>query len=288
MSTSTAATTPGRPPTSPRRSGRAPVPPLPVPSRGVRHLRRGARALAWRNLVATVRQPQALVFQLIQPVLFVLMFTYVFGGAIAVPGRSYVDFLLPGIFVQTMVFGGITTAIALSADMSTGFLDRVRSLPVSRGAFLTGRVLADTVVNTASIAVMAAVGLAVGFRPDAGIAGITGAFALLLALGVAALWFFIYLGLSVKTAEAAQAVSSVVVFPLVFVSSVFVPTDSMPSWLRGFAEHQPISVTAEALRALLLGGDTGGATGPVAQAAAWIAGITVVFAWLSVRRYRTT
>ncbi len=257
----------------------------PGPAGGLRHLRRGAGALAWRNLVAAARQPQAAVFLLLQPVLFVLMFRYVFGGAISTPGGSYVDFLMPGIFTQTMVFGGIATAVALSEDMSSGFLDRVRSLPVSRAAFLTGRVLADSLRNVVSILLMTAVGVAVGFRPDLDAVRLLLAFGLLLLVGVAFLWFYAWLGLQVSTPEAAQAASFPLVFPLVFVSSVFVPTQSMPSWLQAFAEHQPVSVIAQALRALLTGGEW---QSPLLQAVAWSVGIGVVFATLAVRRYRRT
>jgi ABC-2 type transport system permease protein/oleandomycin transport system permease protein len=257
----------------------------PERSRGLRHLRRGAGALAWRNLAAAARQPQAAVFLLVQPVLFVLMFRYVFGGAISTPGGSYVDFLMPGIFTQTMVFGGIATAVALSEDMNSGFLDRIRSLPVSRAAFLTGRVLADSLRNVVSILLMTAVGVAVGFRPDLDAVRLLLAFGLLLLVGVAFLWFYAWLGLQVSTPEAAQAASFPLVFPLVFVSSVFVPTQSMPSWLQAFADHQPVSVTAQALRALLTGGEW---QSPLLQAVAWSIGIGVVFAALAVRRYRRT
>jgi len=269
----------------------APVPALvtgaaarPPRSRGPAHLRRGAAALAWRNLVATMRQPQAAVFLLVQPVLFVLMFRYVFGGAISAPGTSYVDFLMPGIFTQTIIFGGIATAVALSEDMSTGFLDRVRSLPVSRAAFLTGRVVADSARNLISILLMALVGILVGFRPELDVLNLLAALGLLLAVGVASLWFYAYLGLRVSSPEAAQAASFPLVFPLVFVSSVFVPTASMPSWLQVFAENQPVSVTADALRGLLLGGPV---QGPLLQALAWALGIGSLFAWLSIRRYRS-
>jgi ABC-2 type transport system permease protein/oleandomycin transport system permease protein len=191
---------------------------------------------------------------------------------------------MPGIYTQTMIYGGIATAVALSEDMNSGFLDRVRSLPVSRGAFLTGRVLADSARNVVSIALMATVGVLVGFRPEPDVLRLLGAVGLLVAVGVAFLWFYAYLGLRVSTPEAAQAASFPLVFPLVFVSSVFVPTASMPSWLRVFAENQPVSVIADALRGLLLGGPV---QGPLLQSLAWVAGIGAFFAWLSIRRYRS-
>jgi ABC-2 type transport system permease protein/oleandomycin transport system permease protein len=277
MSTTTASTARA---TGPHARSSAPA----ARTRGASHLARGAAALAWRNLVTTFRQPQAAVFLLVQPVLFVLMFRYVFGGAISAPGGSYVDFLMPGIFTQTMIFGGIATAVALSEDMSTGFLDRVRSLPVSRSAFLTGRVLADSGRNVVSILLMAGVGVLVGFRPDASVLNLLAALALLLGVGVAFLWFYAYLGLTAKTPEAAQAASFPIVFPLVFVSSAFVPTSSMPSWLQAFAAHQPVTVTADALRGLLLGGEV---QSPLLQSIAWLAGIGTVFALLAIRRYRS-
>ncbi|MGL4173788.1 MAG: ABC transporter permease [Actinomycetota bacterium] len=253
-------------------------------STGLTHLRRGAGALAWRNIINTVRQPQAAVFLFVQPVMFILMFRYVFGGAISTPNGSYVDYLMPGIFTQTMIFGGINTAVALSQDLSNGFLDRVRSLPVSRAAFLTGRVLADAGRSTISIVIMVLVGVLVGFRPDLNMLKLLTAFGLLIVIAVAFLWFYAWLGMRVSSPEAAQAASFPLVFPLVFVSSVFVPTTSMPSWMQGFAEHQPVGVTAQTIRALVTDGQP--VQSLLLQSFAWAVGIGVVFAALAIRRYR--
>ena len=242
-----------------------------------------ALAIAARNLIAYRRIPQLLVFSTIQPVIFVLLFRYVFGGAISVPGRSYVDFLMPGIFVQTVVFGAMGTAIGLASDLKTGLLERFRSLPMARSAVLAGRTFADLARNVFVVALMAAVGFAVGFRVHTSSLGLLGALALVLLFGYALSWVFAAVGLAVGDAETAQAAAFPILAPLVFASSVFVPVDSMPGWLQVFAEHQPVSVTASAVRALVLGGPV--AT-DVVQSLAWSIGILIVFAPLAVRRYR--
>lgn len=241
-----------------------------------------ALTATWRNLVGQLRQPQIIVFAAIQPIMFTLLFRYVFGGAINVPGVDYVNYLMAGVFVQTVVFGGIATAVGLTEDLGSGVVDRFRTLPMARSAMLTGRVLADVVRNLMSIVIMLAVGLAVGFRP-AGVSGVLGAIALLLLLGVAFSWYYAFVGLTVKNAEAAQAAGFLVVFPLTFASSAFVPTDSMPSWLQTFAEHQPITAAINAIRALFLGLPTGDV---VPTALIWIVGITVVMATAAVARYQ--
>ncbi len=241
-----------------------------------------ALTATWRNLVGQLRQPQIIVFAAIQPIMFTLLFRYVFGGAINVPGVDYVNYLMAGVFVQTVVFGGIATAVGLTEDLGSGVVDRFRTLPMARSAMLTGRVLADVVRNLMSIVIMLAVGLAVGFRP-AGVSGVLGAIALLLLLGVAFSWYYAFVGLAVKNAEAAQAAGFLVVFPLTFASSAFVPTDSMPSWLQTFAEHQPITAAINAIRALFLGLPTGDV---VPTALIWIVGITVVMATAAVARYQ--
>ncbi|SNS61185.1 ABC-2 type transport system permease protein/oleandomycin transport system permease protein [Geodermatophilus pulveris] len=235
-----------------------------------------------RNLVGQLRQPQILVFAAIQPIMFTLLFRYVFGGAITVPGVDYVDYLMAGVFVQTVVFGGIATAVGLTEDLASGVVDRFRSLPMARSAVLTGRVLADVARNLLSITLMVAVGLAVGFRPDS-VAGLLAAVGLLLLLGVAFSWYYALVGLVVGNAEAAQAAGFLVIFPLTFASSAFVPTGSMPGWLRAFADNQPITAAIDAIRALVLGQPLGEVV-PVALA--WIAAITVVMAALAITRYR--
>ena len=171
--------------------------------------------------------------------MFVLLFVYVFGGAISTPGYDYVDFLMPGIIVQTMAFGGFVTALGLAEDLKKGLIDRFRSLPMSRSAVLAGRTLADVATNTISLVVMLVVGVVAGFSFDSSVPEILGGVALLLLFGYAFSWVFAFLGLSASSAEAAQALGFIAVFPLTFASSAFVPVDSMPDWLRAVRRGQP-------------------------------------------------
>jgi ABC-2 type transport system permease protein len=240
-------------------------------------------AVAWRNLIALRRVPQLLVFSTIQPVIFVLMFRYVFGGAIAIPGVPYVDFLMPGIFVQTAVFGSMGAAVGLAADLKTGLLERFHSLPMARSAALVGRTTADLTRNVFVAVLISAVGFAVGFRVHTNALAFVAGMMLVLLFGWALSWIFATLGLAVGDPEAAQAAAFPVMAPLVFASSAFVPVETMPGWLQVFAEHQPVSVTASAVRALVLGGPT---ADYVLQSLAWSVGIILVFAPIAVRRYR--
>ena len=246
---------------------------------------RDAKAVTWRYLIHYLRVPQLLVFSTIQPVIFVLMFRYVFGGAIHPPGDvPYVEFLMPGIFTQTVVFGAIATAIGLAADMKSGLLERFRSLPMARSAVLAGRTMADLTRNVFVVLLMVAVGFAVGFRVHTGFWGLLAGLLLLLFFGYALSWIFATVGLYVGDPETAQAAAFPLIAPLVFASSLFVPVEQMPSWLQPWAEHQPVSVTASAVRDLMLGGtDT---AYHVAQSLAWCIGILLVFVPLAVRRYR--
>ena len=245
---------------------------------------RDSFAVAARNLIAYRRVPQLLVFSTMQPVIFVLMFRYVFGGAIKLPGNTpYVDYLMPGIFVQTVTFGSLAAAIGLAADLKSGLLERFRSLPMARSAVLAGRTVADLVRNVFVAALMAAVGFAVGFRIHNGVAPFLLAMLLVLAFGYVMAWVFATVGLAVGDPETAQAASFPVLAPLVFASSAFVPVSSMPGWLQAFARHQPVSVTVSAVRDLVLGTP---AASDVLQALAWMVGIVAVFAPLAVRRYR--
>jgi ABC transporter DrrB family efflux protein len=240
-------------------------------------------AVAKRNLIALVRVPTTLVFSTIQPVIFVLMFRYVFGGAIHVPGTSYIDFLMAGIFVQTVTFGSLNTAIGLSEDLQKGLIERFRSLSMARSAVLSGRSGADVVRNTMVVVLMVLVGFAVGFRVHTNLWAFLGAVGLLVAFGFAMSWVMALVGLASGSAEAAQAASFPLMALLVFASSAFVPTSTMPGWLQAYANHQPVTATVNAVRALVLGGPT---THLVFTALAWIVGIVVVFAPLAVRRYR--
>jgi len=256
----------------------------PTPNRIATAVRDGV-VIGGRNLRAMSRVPEVIVFSTIQPVIFVLMFRYVFGGAIDVPGVDYVDFLMPGIFVQTVLFGGMNTVIGLSDDLGKGIVERFRSLPMARSAFLTGRVLADLVRNIGVVALMAAVGFAVGFRVHTGALPFLAAMGLVLLLSVAISWFFSLFSLSVRNAEAAQAATFPPMAVLVFASSAFVPVASMPGWLQAFANNQPVSANVDAIRALVLGGPTADV---VVEAVAWSIGVILVTAPVAVRRYRRT
>jgi ABC-2 type transport system permease protein/oleandomycin transport system permease protein len=258
----------------------------PFEPRGLRRVAAGITdglTLTWRYLIHYRRVPQLLVFSTIQPVIFVLLFRYVFGGAINIPGVPYVDFLIPGIFVQTAVFGAIAAAIGLAADLKTGVIERFHALPMARSALLVGRTSADLTRNVFVTLLMAAVGFAVGFRVHTNALAFVASLAVLLFFGYAMSWIFATVGLAVGDPETAQAAAFPVMAPLVFASSAFVPVDTMPGWLQVFAEHQPVSVTASAVRALVLGGPT---ASYVLQSLAWSAGLLVVFAPLAVRRYR--
>jgi ABC-2 type transport system permease protein len=230
-----------------------------------------------------VRIPTLLLFSTIQPVMFVLLFAYVFGGAIDIPGVAYVNFLMPGIFTQTVVFGATQTGIGLADDLSRGMVDRFRSLPMSRSAVLAGRTLSDTVRNLFVVLLMTGVGTLIGFRFQAGLLPAIGCIALAVGFGFSFSWISALIGLSVKDVESAQAAGFIWVFPLVFASSAFVPVATMPGPLRAFASVNPVSVVVDAMRALALGGPT---AGKVIAAVAWLAGIVLVFAPLAVRRYQ--
>lgn len=248
-----------------------------------------------RNLLAYVRLPDVLLLSTIQPVVFMLMFLFVFGGAIeaALPAAAqgqYVNWLIPGILAQSAVFGSAPTAFGLNDDRSKGVLDRFRSLPMARPAVLAGRTFSDVARNTFVLGLQLGVGVALGFRWQTGAANLIAGLAVVLAFGYACSWLMAFIGLTVKKAEAIQAAVYMVVFPLTLTSSVFLPTQTMPSWLRAFAQHQPISIVANALRGLTLGegalpaGQT--VMGQTLLALAWTLGIMTVFAPLAVRAYR--
>jgi ABC transporter DrrB family efflux protein len=250
-----------------------------------------------RNLLRTVRLPDVLVLSATMPVIFILMFTYVFGGAIqgALPpaaAGSYVNWLLPGLLAQFALFGGSGTASGLAEDLARGVIDRFRSLPMASSAVLVGRTLSDLVRSAGTMALLLAVGLAIGFRPQTSLPGLLGAVAVGLGFGYAWSWVMALVGLLVRSAEAVQAATYLVVFPLAFTSSVFVPTQTMPGWLQPFAANQPVTVASNALRGLVLGqgalppGRT--VAGQVVLALLWAAAITAVFAPLAVRAYRRT
>ena len=241
--------------------------------------------IAKRNLLRIPRQPDLLIAYTIQPVMFIVLFVYVFGGAISTPGYDYVDFLMPGIITQSIAFGGFVTAIGLNEDLRKGLIDRFRSLPMSRSAVLAGRTLADVALNTFSLAVMISVGYLVGFNFDSPVYEIVAGILLLLLFGYAFSWLFALMGMIASSPESAQSVGFLVIFPLTFASSAFVPTDSMPGWLQTFADINPFTILVDAMRALWVGQPAGNS---VWGAVVWSLAILAIFAPLAVARYRRT
>ena len=250
-----------------------------------------------RNLLRNLRLPQLVILSTIQPIMFLLLFTYVFGGAVggslpAAADGEYVNWLIPGLLVQTAAFGAGQTALGLTEDLAKGVIDRFRSLPMARSAVLAGRTFSDLIRNGFVIGLMLAVGFLIGFRYQTSLAGLFGGMALAMVFSFAFSWIMATIGLLVKNTESVQPAVFISVFPLVFASSVFVPTQTMPSWLRTFADNQPVTVTVDALRGLILGegallpGNT--VTGQVLLSLFYSGLILAVFVPLSVRMYRRT
>lgn len=250
--------------------------------------------LTKRNLITYVRKPDLLVFSTIQPVMFVLLFVYVFGGAIELalpPTIPYVDFLMPGIIIQTAIFTATQTGVGLAEDLKKGLVDRFKSLPMARSAVLAGRTFADGGAIVFQILLMLVVAMLVGFRFHAGLPraalAIGGAFS----VGYAFTWLAAFAGLSLRSVEAVQAASFTVIFPFVFASSAFVPADTFPGWLQSWSNVNPVSIWVETFRVLTLGDlypTTKNLTTLMLQSIAWFLGFLVVFVPLSVRRYRRT
>ena len=251
----------------------------------MRRLTTDTLILAERNLVRLPRAPELLIAFTVQPIMFVLLFRYVFGGAISTPGFTYVDFLIPGIIVQNIAFGGFVTAIGLNEDVHKGLIDRFRSLPMSRAAVLAGRTISDIVTNAMSATILVITGLIIGFVFHASALEIVGGFVLLLLFGYAFSWFFAFIGLLVSSPEAANSVGFIVVFPLTFISSAFVPVASMPPVLQAFAKVNPFTIVVDAMRALWIGAP---AHNNVWEAFLWSIALIVIFAPLAVARYRRT
>jgi ABC transporter DrrB family efflux protein len=239
--------------------------------------------IAERNLIRLPRAPELFIGYTLQPIMFVLLFRYVFGGAIRTPGYTYVDFLLPGIIVQNTAFGGFATALGLNEDVRKGLIDRFRSLPMSRAAVLGGRTLADVATNSLSITILIVTGVIVGFAFHTSFLHAAAGVGLLLLFGYAFSWFLAFLGLLVSSSESVNSLGFIAVFPLTFISSAFVPVASMPDGLRQFAEVNPFTVVVDAMRHLWLGSP---AHNYVWGAVVWSLVIVAVFSTAAVARYR--
>ncbi|MGI9183922.1 MAG: ABC transporter permease [Solirubrobacteraceae bacterium] len=239
--------------------------------------------IAERNLVRLPRSPDLLLAFTVQPIMFVLLFRYVFGGAINTHGVPYVEFLIPGIIVQNIAFGGFVTALGLNEDVHKGLIDRFRSLPMARPAVLAGRTLSDVVTNLLSVVVLVITGLIIGFSFNAGVLDVIAGFGLLLLFGYAFSWVFALVGLLVSSPESANSAGFIAVFPLTFISSAFVPVQTMPAVLRAFANVNPFTIVVDAMRHLWIGGPAGNA---VWGSVVWALVIIAVFAPLAVARYR--
>jgi ABC transporter DrrB family efflux protein len=256
-----------------------------------------AIAITERNLIGFVRVPESLFFLSIQPIMFVLLFRYVFGGSIKIPGVPYVNYLMPGIFVQTAAFGSISTSVGMAEDLHKGLIERFRALPMARSAVLSGRAIADLVRSMLVIVIMTAVGLAVGFRPGGGVLGFMAGVGVLLLFSHAMAWGFSLIGLTAPNSETAQVMAFPFIFPLIFASSAFVNVANFPSWLAAFARNQPVTQIINSIRDLMLGSHshlppvlrTGGSTAHAsALAILWCLGLLAVLAPAAVRRYRRT
>ncbi len=239
--------------------------------------------IAERNLIRLPRAPELLIGFTVQPIMFVLLFRYVFGGAIRTPGYTYVDYLIPGIIVQNIAFGGFATALGLNEDVRKGLIDRFRSLPMSRAAVLGGRTLADVATNTLSMTILLITGVIIGFTFNTTFSDAVAGIALLLLFGYAFSWFLAFLGLLASSPESVNSIGFIAIFPLTFISSAFVPVASMPDGLRQFAEVNPFTIVVDAIRHLWLGAPAGN---NVWGAVAWSLVIIAVFAPLAVARYR--
>lgn len=240
-----------------------------------------------RNLTKYIRLPRLLFFSVIQPIMFIVLFNFVFGGAlistIHVPGGKYIDYLLPGILVQLVMFGGVQTGIGLAEDMSSGIIDRFRSLPMSRIAVIAGRTLSDTIRNLISMLIMISVGILLGFRFHNGFWGAIAMIGILLLFGFAFSWIFAFIGMSIKDAETAQLASFVFIFPLTFASAAFVTVQSMAAWLQVFARNQPVTIVVDSARHFALGVSAGGATWKILT---WSVVLLIIFVPLSIWQYQ--
>jgi ABC transporter DrrB family efflux protein len=252
---------------------------------GLRLAARDTLGVAKRNLLRIARTPLMLIVTAVQPALLLVLFRYVLGGAIVIPGGSYVDYVVPAVFVEAVLIGGMTTSIGLAEDLKSGIVDRFRSLPMARSAVLAGRTLADLSRSLFSLAVMVGLGLAVGFRFHGGAGAIFAGLVIVIAFGYAFSWMYVAIGLATKEPETAQIVGILPFFVLMFASNAVVPVETMPGWLQGFARNQPLSVTVAATRALLQGSP---AAHWVWQSLVWAGAIFAVFFALSLWLYRNS
>jgi ABC transporter DrrB family efflux protein len=236
-----------------------------------------------RNLRRIVRTPQLLLMSIVQPTIILILFRYVLGGAIKTPGVNYVDFVVPSVFLEAVLIGGMTTSLALAQDLQSGMIDRFRSLPMARSAFLAGRTLADVCRSVVALAVMTGLGVLVGFRFHNTFGTSLAGLALIVAFGYSFTWAYAAVGLAVKDPQTAQMAAILPMFILFFASSALVPVSTMPGWLQPFARNQPATVTIQAVRALLEGGPV---YHPLWQALLWCGGIFVVFLAVSLHLYR--
>jgi ABC transporter DrrB family efflux protein len=243
-----------------------------------------SRVMAVRQLRKLLRRPTYVIYLFVQPVILVLLFRYVFGGAINTGHVSYVNYLMPGIIVMTAVFGALTTGLGLTEDLKAGVVDRFRSLPIARSAVLLGRTTADLAMNVLTLMIMLLIGVAVGFRPSQPLYQVALAFVLVLAFSYVFSWISAFIGLSLRDPETVQSAGLIWVFPLVFASSAFVPTSSMPGIVHTFADINPVTLSVNAARALTIG--HGHALAPALGTLAWLAGLLLVFVPLSVRAFR--
>jgi ABC transporter DrrB family efflux protein len=262
-------------------------PPITPPS-----LARASATVVWRNLLHIRRMPEMLLDVTVQSVMFVLLFAYVFGGSIAVPGTNYREFLVPGIMVQTMVFSSAVVAMGLTNDLQKGIVDRLKSLPISRSSVLVGRSISSLIHSSIGIAVMGVTGLLIGWRIRNGVLDGVLAFLLLLLFGVAMVWLGIWVGSLMRSVEAVQGFMFTIMFPLTFVANTFAPTESMPSWLRAVAEWNPVSSLTQACRQLWGNGPVAPADAawplqnPILVTVVWSVALTAIFAPLAIAAFR--
>jgi ABC transporter DrrB family efflux protein len=249
------------------------------PGEAIRH----ALVIMRRNLLHIRSDPEQLVGMTIQPLMFLVLFVYIFGGAIAGSPQQYLQFALPGILVQGIAFTGFQTALGLNVDFQRGLIDRFRSLPISRAAVVSGRIAADAVRVVWGVLIIVGFGVILGFRFHGGFAGAIGGMALATLFGITVCWPMAFIGVTAKSPEAVNTWGFMIILPLTFASSVFAPPSSMPGWLQSFVNINPITKVVDATRGLMLGGPV---AKPLWQSLAWMAAIVAVFAPLTIRRYR--